>query len=139
MSDERSPNARVGTAGWQVPSPHRRFFPEQGSHLERYASRLSVVEINSSFYRPHAVHVYERWAATVPEPFRFAVKCPKAITHECALRRARQPLKRFLGEIAGLGRKLGPVLVQLLPSHAFEYRTVGRRRGMSRRCKGPIS
>jgi len=116
----------VGTAGWQVPAHHRAAFAGTGSHLARYASRFSAVEINSCFYRPHAAKVYERWAATVPDAFRFAVKCPQIITHDRRLRNARQPLQRFLGEIAGLGAKLGPILVQLPPSHEFELAPVKR-------------
>jgi uncharacterized protein YecE (DUF72 family) len=140
MSCLRSPAASIGTAGWQVPSSVRSAFAEVGSHLERYASRLGVVEINSSFYRPHSVRVYERWAAAVPESFRFAVKCPRLITHERALRRARDPLERFLSEIGGLGAKLGPVLVQLPPSHAFGARHVGRFFSVLReRYAGPIA
>ena len=117
---QRPPAACIGTAGWQIPSSSRSAFAESGSHLARYASRLAVVEINSSFYRPHAARVYERWAATVPDSFRFAVKCPKNITHDRHLQNVRQPLERFLGEVAGLGRKLGPILVQLAPSHEFD-------------------
>ena len=116
----------VGTAGWNIPRLHRGRFAAEGSGLQRYASRLNVAEINSSFYRSHAVNTYERWAASVPGGFRFAVKMPKAITHERALLRAREPLTRFLDEIAGLGAALGPLLLQLPPSHAFESRRVGR-------------
>lgn len=116
----------VGTAGWNIPRAHRSRFPEVGSQLERYAARLNAAEINTSFYRPHAVTTYERWAAAVPPDFRFAVKVPKIITHERGLTRAREPLSRFLEEITGLGAHLGPLLVQLPPSHAFDGRRVGR-------------
>lgn len=116
----------VGSAGWNIPRVHKARFPDTGSGLERYAARLNAVEINSSFYRPHAVATYERWASAVPRQFRFAVKVPKVITHERALTRAREPLDRFLSEIAGLGKRLGPLLVQLPPSHAFDARRVGR-------------
>ncbi len=136
----RSPAACVGTAGWQVPSRHRSAFAEHGSHLARYASRFAAVEINSCFYRPHAAKIYERWAATVPESFRFAVKCPKVITHERQLQNTRQPLERFLGEVAGLGAKLGPILVQLPPSHEFDSRRVTRFLTLLRtRHAGPIA
>jgi uncharacterized protein YecE (DUF72 family) len=139
MPATRPPIACVGTAGWQVPPSSRLAFADAGSHLERYASRLAAVEINSSFYRPHAAPVYERWAASVPEAFRFAVKCPKAITHERKLRRTRRLLERFLGEVAGLGPKLGPILVQLPPSHVFTARHVGRFFAMLReQHSGPI-
>ena len=78
------------------------------------------MEINSSFYRPHRTATYERWAASVPEDFRFAVKVPKAITHERRLKDASDLLDRFLSEAGGLGPKLGPLLVQLPPSLSFQ-------------------
>jgi uncharacterized protein YecE (DUF72 family) len=116
----------IGSAGWNIPRQHRERFATAGSQLQRYASRLNAVEINTSFYRPHAAATYERWAAAVPTSFRFAVKIPKLITHDRALARAREPLARFLDEIAGLGPALGPLLVQLPPSFGFEPRRVGR-------------
>jgi uncharacterized protein YecE (DUF72 family) len=116
----------VGSAGWNIPRFHRDRFAADGSQLQRYASRLNAAEINTSFYRPHAASTYERWAGAVPAEFRFAVKVPKLITHERALLRAREPLARFVDEIAGLGSTLGPLLVQLPPSFAFESRRVGR-------------
>jgi uncharacterized protein YecE (DUF72 family) len=131
--------ACIGTAGWQVPSARRSAFADTGSHLARYASRFAAVEINSSFYRPHDARVYERWAATVPDSFRFAVKCPQVITHERQLLNARQPLERFLGELSGLGPKLGPILVQLAPSHEFDRRRVKRFLTLLRaRHAGPV-
>jgi uncharacterized protein YecE (DUF72 family) len=116
----------IGSAGWNIPRLHRERFASDGSQLERYASRLNAAEINTSFYRPHAAATYERWAAAVPRSFRFAVKIPKLITHDRALTRAREPLARFLDEIAGLGPLLGPLLVQLAPSFPFAPRRVGR-------------
>ncbi|MEO8259797.1 MAG: DUF72 domain-containing protein [Acidobacteriota bacterium] len=62
----------------------------------------------------------------MPSGFQFAVKVPRVITHDQALARARDPLRRFLDESAGLGAKRGPLLVQLPPSLAFETRRVGR-------------
>ena len=116
----------IGTAGWNVPRAHRERFPAHGTQLERYAARLTGVEINSSFYRPHAAATYEKWASAVPSAFRFSVKMPKMISHERLLSRSREPLERFLEEITGLGDKLGPLLLQLPPSFAFDARRVGR-------------
>jgi uncharacterized protein YecE (DUF72 family) len=116
----------VGSAGWNIPRLQRHRFPAAGSQLQRYAARLNATEINSSFYRSHAAATYERWAAAVPEWFRFAVKIPRLVTHDRALTRAADPLRRFLDEIAGLGGKLGPLLLQLPPSFAFEPHRVGR-------------
>jgi uncharacterized protein YecE (DUF72 family) len=112
---------RIGTAGWGLPRQWRDRFPPEGSYLERYAAHFSGVEINSSFYRQHKRAVYERWAAAVPSQFRFAVKLPRAITHDQGLVAADVLLEVFLEEVAGLGARLGPVLVQLPPSLAFDH------------------
>lgn len=95
-------------------------FPGDGSHLERYAQRFNAVEINTSFHRPHRPATYARWAASVPPTFRFAVKLPKTISHERRLVDCNDLLSRFADEIAALGDKRGPVLVQLPPSFAFD-------------------
>ena len=116
----------VGTAGWNIPRAHKERFSTAGSQLERYASRLNGAEINSSFYRSHAPATYERWAASVPATFRFAVKIPKIISHERLLARSRDPLTRFLDETSALGSKRGPLLLQLPPSFAFDARRAGR-------------
>ena len=116
----------VGTAGWAVPKQHLSLFETEAaqgckrSHLERYASRLRCVEINSSFHRPHRYSTWERWAATTPPHFRFAVKAPKAVTHTAKLVKTGAALLEFFEAIRGLGNKLGPVLVQLPPKLAFD-------------------
>lgn len=107
---------RVGCAGWAVRKDRAELYGAEGSHLARYAATFDAAEINSSFYKPHRRATYERWAASVPDAFRFAVKVPRTITHEHALADAVAPLERFLGEASGLGAKLGPLLVQLPPS-----------------------
>jgi uncharacterized protein YecE (DUF72 family) len=112
----------VGTAGWSIPAQYASEFPGPGPHLARYAGRLGAVEINSSFYKPHRPGTYERWAATVPEGFRFAVKVPKEITHKLKLTDVTAQLERFLAEVAVLGPTLGPLLIQLPPSLAFDAR-----------------
>jgi uncharacterized protein YecE (DUF72 family) len=85
-----------------------------------------AVEINSSFYRPHRADTYAKWAACTPPGFQFAVKVPRLITHELALRRARAALERFLAESDGLQEKRGPLLVQLPGSHLFNTRVADR-------------
>lgn len=121
-SDSYDSSSRIllGTAGWSIPSVIRLEFPDEGSHLERYAQRFRAVEINSSFHRPHRVGTYLRWAAAVPPFFRFSVKLPKAITHVQRLVGVDDLLEKFAGEVTGLGEKLGVVLVQLPPSLAFD-------------------
>ena len=111
---------RIGCAGWSLRKEHFPLFPAGESHLERYAARFDCVEINSSFYRPHRVSTYQRWASATPADFRFAVKLPKQITHVNRLKDSHQLIDQFAAEVAGLGPKLGAVLIQLPPSLAFE-------------------
>jgi len=113
-------NIRVGCAGWSIPRVHADRFAEGESHLARYATRLSAVEIDSSFYRPHRPTTYARWADVTPDAFCFAVKAPRDVTHERRLVDTAEPLDRFVAEIGALGVKLGPMLVQLPPSLAFD-------------------
>jgi len=124
---------RVGCAGWSLPRAVQDEFPRDGSHLRRYAARLNCAEINSSFYRPHQRTTYERWAAAVPDDFRFAVKMPRAITHDARLRGVAKQLDAFLDQATALREKLGCVLVQLPPSFAFERAPVARFLTMLRR------
>jgi len=112
----------VGTAGWSLPRSAGREFPDSGSHLSRYSRVLHGTEINSSFARSHSTDTYAKWAKSTPRGFRFAVKMNQAITHDARIRRARKPLEQFLKEVAGLGSKLGPLLVQLPPSLEFDSR-----------------
>jgi uncharacterized protein YecE (DUF72 family) len=110
----------VGCAGWSLTSEAMAAFPADGTHLQRYAAVFGAVEINSSFYRSHQMATYARWADSVPETFRFSVKLPRTISHEAKLVDIDELLARFAGEVGCLGRKLGCILVQLAPRHAFD-------------------
>ncbi len=115
-----SAERRIGTAGWALPPGVRDRFAAGATQLERYASRFNCVEINSSFYRPHRASTYERWARTVPDDFRFALKVPKEITHVRRLVDVDDEVERFLEASAGLGHKRDVLLVQLPPSFAYD-------------------
>ena len=116
---------RTGTAGWSIPSARSSEFVAEGSHLQRYAHAFGCVEINSSFYKSHRPSTYASRASQTSADFRLSVKLPQAVTHDSRLRRALDPLKRFLGEVEGLEDRLGVLLMQLPPSLAFEAKPVG--------------
>lgn len=116
---------RTGTAGWSIPRQDAHAFPAAGSSLERYATRFTAVEINSSFHRPHRPATWERWRDSVPADFRFSVKLAKEITHERKLRDCVEPLGRFLDQANILGDKLAVLLVQLPPKHEFNDDVAG--------------
>ena len=101
-------------------------FGDGVSNLARYATRFNAVEINSSFYRPHKSETYARWAQSAPDGFRFAVKMPKAITHERRLADCGELIAAFAAQTAELGDRRGPALVQLPPSLVFEAQTAAR-------------
>src|SRR5688500_14998939 len=116
--DERA--LRIGTAGWTIPASAALAFAVEGSSLERYSRRLDCAEINSSFHRSHRPDTWRRWAASVPEHFRFSAKLPKEITHKRRLESCSEPLAAALAKMAELGPGLDILLVQLPPSLAFE-------------------
>ena len=120
----RSSPVLIGTAGWSIPRASAERCPGGGSHLERYARAFRAAEINSSFHRPHAAATYARWARSTGRGFRFAVKLPRAITHDLKLRGVRPALTRFLDETNSLGSRRGPLLIQLPPSLGFDPRLV---------------
>jgi uncharacterized protein YecE (DUF72 family) len=135
-----SSRVRIGCAGWSIPSGHAHLFGEGDSHLARYATRFDVVEINSTFHRPHQPRTFERWAASVPRGFRFSAKLPRRITHDARLHGTGDALTAFFDSIAGLGAKLGGVLVQLPPSLAFDARVADRFFAMlRRRCRARVA
>jgi uncharacterized protein YecE (DUF72 family) len=111
---------RIGTAGWSIPKPLADRFPSAGTALERYDAVFNAVEINTSFYRSHRLDTYARWRDSAPAGFRFAVKTPRTITHYAKLKRCDELLAAFVAEAGMLGEKLGPLLVQLPPSLAFD-------------------
>lgn len=133
-------DVNIGTAGWSIARTDAAQFPAEGSALERYAARFPVVEINSSFHRPHQHSTWARWSASVPADFRFAAKLPKQISHQRKLVDCDQLLDDFLGEVAGLGGKLGVLLLQLPPRHDFQPQVSGKfLRMLADRAPAPVA
>jgi len=113
---------RIGTSGWAYDHWKGPFYPARiGSDaiLATYAQQFDAVELNSTFYRLPAPETLERWANTVPSDFRFAVKASRYITHIKKLKDPHETLPPFLERVGLLGRRLGPVLLQLPPR--FRY------------------
>lgn len=95
----------VGSSGWSYPSWRPEFYPAglaNEEFLSFYAARLGSVELNSTGYRLPSEEQFARWAAAVPDGFRFAVKMPP---------RALRALGTFEERVTRLGDRLGPVRV----------------------------
>jgi uncharacterized protein YecE (DUF72 family) len=78
----------IGTAGWSYKDWEGRVYPEKKEthfHSLTYLSRyIDIVEINSTFYRPPAIHVALSWTKRVADrpDFLFTVKLHQVFTHQ---------------------------------------------------------
>ncbi|HEY7589377.1 MAG TPA: DUF72 domain-containing protein [Candidatus Limnocylindrales bacterium] len=108
----------IGTSGWQYRDWRGRFYPTSvpvARWLEHYAAGFATVESNNAFYRLPERRVFQAWADRTPDDFVMAVKVSRYLTHILRLREPEEAVARFVDRVGGLGRKLGPVLVQLPP------------------------
>lgn len=86
--------------------------------LAEYSHVFNTVEGNSTFYAMPKLETVSRWAAEVATGFRFVLKFPRAISHDCRLSHADQETRLFLRALEVLQRadRLGPSFLQLPPS-----------------------
>ncbi|MFI5909031.1 DUF72 domain-containing protein [Dactylosporangium sp. NPDC051541] len=109
----------VGTSGWQYRDWRGRFYPREVPHrlwLEHYAAAFGTVEVNNAFYRLPERSTFEAWRSRTPDDFTVGVKASRFLTHVKRLKDPEEPVARLLDRAAGLGPKLGPVLLQLPPT-----------------------
>lgn len=95
----------AGSSGWSYLSWRPDFYsaglaPED--FFSFYAERLPSVELNTTGYRLPSEEQFARWAAAVPDGFRFAVKAPP---------RALRSFSTFEERVRMLGDRLGPIRV----------------------------
>jgi uncharacterized protein YecE (DUF72 family) len=106
---------RVGIGGWTYAPWRDNFYPKglvQRRELE-YASRhVSAIEINGTWYGAQKPPTYAKWRDETPEGFVFSAKAPQRITMARALAKTGAQVEDFLGGIATLGDKLGPIVWQ---------------------------
>jgi uncharacterized protein YecE (DUF72 family) len=113
----------IGTQGWNYPAWSGPFYPRSArpaDFLPLYARQFATVEVDSTFYAVPAAAVIEGWVRRTPASFRFALKFPRAATHEDRLagRASRETLAEFSDRVRGLGSRLGPILLQMPPDFA---------------------
>src|SRR5688572_29817053 len=110
----------VGTQGWNYPAWSGPFYPRNArpaDFLSLYARLFDTVEVDSTFYAVPARATIESWVKRTPASFRFALKFPRAATHDDRLagRASREALAEFADRARGLGGRLGPILLQMPP------------------------
>jgi uncharacterized protein YecE (DUF72 family) len=106
---------RVGIGGWTYAPWRNNFYPPklvQRRELE-YASRhVSAIEVNGTYYGAQKPATYAKWRDETPEGFVFSAKAPMRIVQSKALAKTGGQVDDFLGGIAELGDKLGPIVWQ---------------------------
>ncbi len=93
----------------------------RGQWLTQYASAFNTVEGNSTFYALPSLETAQKWATSVAQSeFKFALKVPRSITHDCRLLGAEQELAAFIAVARVLHDAdcLGPSFIQLPPDYS---------------------
>jgi len=109
----------AGTSGFSYDEWEGSFYPEDlpaKSRLAYYATRLTTVEINNTFYRTPKASVVEGWVAQASGDFRFVFKASQRLTHHKRLNAAGEDVRYALDVYRAAGERLGPVLFQLPPN-----------------------
>jgi uncharacterized protein YecE (DUF72 family) len=122
---ERGKQYYSGTSGLVLPVPNKLHYPEEfrnNSRLTYYASLFNSIEINSSFYKVPKPSTVEKWAANVPEDFKFTFKLYKEVTHQKGLLFDTKEIVRFVKTVSYVGAKRGCLLIQLPPAIKINYR-----------------
>jgi uncharacterized protein YecE (DUF72 family) len=121
--DESLKKIHVGCSGWSYEDWVGPFYPKDSKpkdFLKLYSSVFDTVEIDSSFYRIPNQFMISQWKKNTPDGFVFCPKFPKKITHDFKLQNVSSTLSFFYKTLAGLGEKLGPLVVQLPPSFKYD-------------------
>ncbi len=108
----------IGTSGYQYDHWRGPFYPKdipKQSWFDYYADHFQSVEINNTFYNLPKAETFDKWAADAPRGFCFALKFSRYGTHQKKLKEPEELIDRFLSHAERLGRRLGPILVQLPP------------------------
>ncbi|GAB4578595.1 MAG: DUF72 domain-containing protein [Anaerolineales bacterium] len=116
----------LGTMGYGYKDWLGNFYPDHAqpdTYLSHYARVFNAVEMDATFYGTPRADIVQRWRDQTPDGFIFCPKTPRLITHETRLENAQGLMEEFIGIIALLGEKLGPILIQFPPE--FDAAHVG--------------
>jgi uncharacterized protein YecE (DUF72 family) len=111
----------LGTIGFSYKDWVGPFYPagiSQGGYLTHYSKVFNSVELDTTFHAIPRQESVLSWAASTPPEFKFCLKTPRRITHELGLKSAQRLMNEFLDIIQPLGKKLGPILIQLPPRYS---------------------
>ncbi|MNE03669.1 hypothetical protein D3C80_961790 [compost metagenome] len=120
----KSGTIRSGIGGWTFEPWEGTFYPEKLAkkrQLEYAASKLSVIEVNGTYYGSQKPETFAKWASEVPDGFIFSLKASRFTTNRKVLADAGESIEKFLTQgLVELGDHLGPLLWQFAPTKKFE-------------------
>jgi uncharacterized protein YecE (DUF72 family) len=107
---------RIGTSGFAYLGWVPRFYPPglpSARLLQHYATRLTAVELNNTFYRSPTPAAVAAWLAATPPDFRFAIKAQRGGSYR-ALQVDPAPSVQWLtGPYRAFAESLGTVLFRV--------------------------
>ncbi|WP_160713997.1 DUF72 domain-containing protein [Chitinophaga solisilvae] len=115
--------AHIGTSGWSYKHWKEIFYPpdlKPAEWLHYYSRFFHVTEINTSFYHLPKSATVAGWVEKVPQRFKFCPKISRYLTHIKRLLDPEEPVQKFFDIFDPVKKHLGPVLIQLPPSLAFD-------------------
>jgi uncharacterized protein YecE (DUF72 family) len=123
-SAANTPRIRVGVGGWAFEPWRNNFYPAgwpKDRELEYASRRLSMLEINATYYSTQNPATFAKWRDQTPEDFVFSVKAHRLTTNRRVLAEAGESVNFFCASgIAELGPKLGPIVWQFAPTKRFD-------------------
>lgn len=120
---------RMGCSGFSYVEWRGGFYPASLSSsrmLAVYAERLPAVEVNQTFQRAPTESTLAGWLAKTPEGFRFCPKAHRALTYSAEGFPKEDVARDLCGRLAGLGERLGPVLLQFPPTRRLDLGLLDR-------------
>ncbi len=106
----------LGCPSWREPGWRGALYPPDATSqrfLQLYGQCFNAVEGNTTFYAEPAPATVTRWAAQMPEHFRFCAKLPRGISHSDNLIVQLPAAEAFLRLLAPLGARVAPLWLQL--------------------------
>src|ERR1044072_8792814 len=121
---KRSSSIYLGVVGCNFPPWRGVFYPKglaQAKELSYAGTKLTAIEIYSTYYGSQKPESFRKWAAAAPDGFKFSVKASRFSTNRRVLAEGADSVKRFLTSgVTELGDRLGPLLWQFAPTKKFD-------------------
>ena len=111
------PKVYIGCAKWGRTEWLGKIYPlktKEKDFLSLYVQQYNSIELNATHYKIYDEEVISRWAGNAASKnFLFCPKMYKGVTHYGNLAGKEQMTTKFLKELVGFGKHLGPVFIQV--------------------------